>query len=156
MELSPVFQNQNQALFSENKKETYPVISSLHAGGEFRWWQMSDTFLTFTKENRARNSISPEFRWWQMSDTFLIFTKENRARNSISPDKVLYFSIKISGIFLISLRKLLCCEYSSEQMSTATYVFMENQEKYFPYLILPLIWGNEFQQSPSLMALHAG
>ena len=37
-----------------------------------------------------------------MSDTFLIFTKENRARHSISPDKVLYFSIKISDIFLIS------------------------------------------------------
>ena len=36
MESSPVFQNQNQALFSENKKETYPVILFLHAGGEFR------------------------------------------------------------------------------------------------------------------------
>ena len=80
MESSPVFQNQNQALLSENKKETYPVILSLHAGGEFRWWQMSDTFL--------------------------IFTKENRARHSISPDKVLYFSIKMS-IFLISPWKIL-------------------------------------------------
>ena len=36
MESSPIFQNQNQALFSENKKETYPVILSLDAGVEFR------------------------------------------------------------------------------------------------------------------------
>ena len=35
MESSPTFQNQNQALFSEHKKETYLVILSLHAGGEF-------------------------------------------------------------------------------------------------------------------------